>query len=101
MEKPGAGRNYREGRGMSSVRSLTNLFCSNCNEVTMHRAERCIHCTEPNQQSGNPPVPRPERAYGYNTMKGDQYSAALQAQGDARRRARAARHQVMRGGPKL
>ncbi len=74
---------------MSSVRSLANLFCANCDEITVHRAERCIHCSAPNRQSGNPPVPRPSRQYGYATMSRKQYDH------EAVQRARAARHRIL------
>lgn len=79
---------------MSSVRSLTNLFCSQCNEITMHRAERCIHCPASNQQSGNPPVPK--AAIRRRSPEGEQRRIeSLRAHHAARR----ARREALAKGP--
>lgn len=75
---------------MSTVRALTNLLCATCNEITLHRAESCIHCNTQNHRSGNPPVPREH----YNTHKAANYNAAVQAAGD-KRRAREARAKAL------
>jgi hypothetical protein len=84
---------------MTSVRAFANLFCSTCNEVTLHRSNVCTAdgCNTRSLASGNPPVPANR---GFNTLRGHNYSASKQAQGDARRRARHARHQVLSRGPK-
>jgi hypothetical protein len=82
-----------------SVRALANLFCAECSEITIHRDNRCIHCSLPSKASGNPPVPRP-RPFGYLAMPREQYHPARAEQGAARRRAARARHQFhQRGRP--
>lgn len=71
---------------MTSIRSLANYFCARCQEITMHRADRCIHCSTRNTTSG--PAPRQPSNYG---QKAD--SAARRIEGlAARNRARAARN---------
>lgn len=79
---------------MTSVRGLSNLHCSTCNEVTLHSRNLCVRCDTPNHSSGNPPVPRPARPYGYSTMKAVNYDARAE-QAAARRRARAARAKAL------
>lgn len=80
---------------MTSVAGLANLLCIQCNDTTLHRGGVCIHCAQANKRSGNPPVPANR---GFNTLRGHNYDAGKQAQGDARRRARRARHQVLQRG---
>lgn len=84
---------------MTSIRALSNLHCANCGEVTLHASNVCqaTGCGQINRDSGNPPVPRQKRLYGYSTIKARDYSASAAEQSAARRRARQARHQVMRG----
>lgn len=74
---------------MSSVRSLAYLFCTTCDQVVMHRANVCIECDTQNQDSGNPPVPRPRIERRASTKHHDP---------GAVRRARAARHQILQRG---
>jgi hypothetical protein len=78
---------------MTSVRALAHTHCPNCNETTLHSARVCQRCHEPNNSSGQAPVPRP-RPYGYATIKAKHYTARAE-QGAARRRARAARAQQL------
>lgn len=82
---------------MSTVRSLDKLFCATCAETMVHVAGCCSHCGTPNTSSAAKPIPRP-RPYGYDTLKAKQYDQARAEQGDARRRARRARHQVLERG---
>lgn len=76
---------------MTSVKALVFLHCATCQDTVLHAANRCNECKTLNTSSGNPPVPRPKRDYGYATMSRKQYDDG------ARQRARAARHQIMRG----
>lgn len=80
-----------------STSALANLFCATCNDTRMHERNVCRRCGTTNHSSGNAPVPRPARAYGYATMKAIHYDAAIE-QAAARRRARAARHQQLSRG---
>ena len=84
---------------MSSVRALAHLHCDNCGEQTLHSNNVCQRdgCGQVNRDSGNPPVPKP-RPFGYGGMKRSQYNQAKAEQGDARRRAARARHQVLQRG---
>lgn len=76
---------------MTNVRALANLFCNQCAEITMHNAGRCIHCTLPNRQSGNPPVPKTSRQWGQRSPEGEQRRIeALRARHAARRARREA-----------
>lgn len=78
---------------MTTVRSLANLDCAKCGEQTLHNYGRCIRCDTSNDQSGQAPIPKPYERY--NTIRNERHNAAVAEQGSARRRARAARHQVM------
>jgi hypothetical protein len=84
---------------MSSIRALANLLCARCGDVTLHASNVCQRdgCGQINRDSGNPPVPRP-RPFGYSAMKHAQYNQARAEQGNARRRARRARHQFHQRG---
>lgn len=79
---------------MTSVRGLSNLYCGTCRDTWIHEAGVCRRCGTPNKASGNPPVPRTPRVYGYSTVKN--YSAAHIEQHQARKRAALARHQHLR-----
>lgn len=82
------------GAGVTTTRSLANLFCSTCREVTQHDYNVCPRCATPNNSSARAPIPRP---HGYGAMKAKQFDASMAEQGAARRRARIARHQIQRG----
>lgn len=77
-----------------SAAALDKVLCTECNEVTLHRRNACIHCGTVSHASANKPVPR-ERPYGYATLKPENYNARAE-QATARRRARAARAQAMK-----
>lgn len=81
---------------MTSKGGLANLFCLECQEQTLHRGNACIHCASNNTSSSRPPIPKPYERF--NTIRHEQHNAAVAEQGAARRRARAARHQVMQRG---
>jgi len=85
---------------MTTVRGLSNLYCSTCRDTWIHERNVCRKCGTPNHSSGTAPVPR-ARPYGYSTMKASQYDAAAE-QAACRRRARQARHnlQIQRGASK-
>jgi hypothetical protein len=76
-----------------SVRDLAHLFCTKCNEVSLHKFNRCLECETPNKASGNPPVPRPR--FGIRKA----FNLDRAEQGAARRRAARARHQFFQRGP--
>lgn len=82
---------------MNSVRSMAKLHCANCADITLHAANVCQApgCGAINRDSGNPPVPREKRPYGYATVKHQKYDHAKAEAGEARRRAARARHAHM------
>ncbi len=82
---------------MTSVRSFDYLHCANCQDTTLHASNVCqtTGCGHISRASGNKPVPR-ERAYGYATMKPQNYNARAE-QASARARARKVRATAMRG----
>lgn len=81
---------------MTTTRSLANLHCAQCAEQTLHNYGRCIRCDTPNNQSAQAPIPKPYSRF--NTIHQVRHNVAVAEQGSARRRARAARHQVMQRG---
>lgn len=74
-----------------STRAFAYLSCAHCKDVVLHRGNVCVRCATSNHSSGNAPVPR-AREYGYASMPRKQYAAAQASL--ARKRARAARHQL-------
>jgi predicted amidophosphoribosyltransferase len=78
-----------------SVRALANLFCATCQDTWMHERNVCRRCSTPNNSSGNPPVPRQPKPYGYANIRADQISAAHTEQHQARKRAALARHRLL------
>jgi len=77
-----------------SVRALENLHCSNCGEITLHRAGVCVRtgCETPNNRSGNRPIPKTAKPYVFSVNPKHHVQARAE-QAAARKRARRARHQ--------
>lgn len=46
-------------RFVTSKAGLANMYCTSCQEQTLHRGTSCVHCQTPNNQCGAPPIPRP------------------------------------------
>ena len=73
-----------------SVRDLAYLFCAKCNSIELHKFNQCMECKQPNKASGNPPARRPYQRF--NNIRPERFNASVEEAGQARRRARAARH---------